>query len=212
MSQRYPSAIAASATPGRRRRTQAERRAETRSALLDATIECLVTYGYSQTTTGRIAELAGVSRGAQTMYFRTRAELVVAAVTHLADERVKAVSARFGEGPVTTEHALDVLYEEHRSRLFRAGLELWIASRTDPELAKTLHRAERDVADRLGELAVQALGETARRPGFKEDLVVVLATIRGLALLAISNEEGKKLSEYWLHTRAWLVPLLAPPD
>ena len=45
---------------------------------------------------------------------------------------------------------------------------------------------------------------------FSGTWLVVLATIRGLALLAISNEEGKTLAEYWLHTRAWLVPLLAP--
>ena len=43
---------------GRRvRRTQAERSAAMRTRLLDATIECLVTYGYAGTTTPRVAEL-----------------------------------------------------------------------------------------------------------------------------------------------------------
>jgi len=193
----------------RRRRTQAERRAETRAALLDATIESLVTYGYSQTTTGRIAELAGVSRGAQTLYFRTRAELVGAAVARLAEVRVKAVRDRFAKKPVTLEQALDVLWEEHQGRLFMATLELWVAARTDPELGRTLHRVERQVGDQLADLAVQALGEMARRPGFMDDLVVALATIRGLALLAVSDGGGgRKLTEYWRHTRTWLVQVL----
>ena len=63
--------MATAKLPVRRRRTQAERREETRTALLDATIECLVEFGYAKTTTGRIADLAGVSRGAQIPYFRT---------------------------------------------------------------------------------------------------------------------------------------------
>ncbi|MGH3543553.1 MAG: TetR/AcrR family transcriptional regulator, partial [Mycobacterium sp.] len=36
---------------GRVRRTQAQRSAATRTRLLDATVECLVTFGYAGTTT-----------------------------------------------------------------------------------------------------------------------------------------------------------------
>lgn len=135
-----------------------------------------------------------------------------AAVARLAEERVKAVHDRFAREriPVPLDHALDVLWEEHQGPLFMAGLELWVASRTDPELGRTLHRVEREVGDRLGELAVQALGEVARRPSFGDDLVVVLATIRGLALLGISDGGGgQTLAEYWRHTRAWLVRVLS---
>ncbi|MBY0440657.1 MAG: TetR family transcriptional regulator, partial [Mycobacteriaceae bacterium] len=45
------------------RRTQAERSAATRIRLLDATVDCLATYGYAGTTTPRVAELAGLTRG-----------------------------------------------------------------------------------------------------------------------------------------------------
>lgn len=193
-----------------RPRTQAERRAETRAALLDATVECLVTYGYAKTTTGRIAELAGVSRGAQIPYFRSRAELVGAAVAHLAEERASAVHARLAERPASVEEALDVLWEEHQGTAFDAALELWVASRADPELRQKLHRIERDVAASIAREAEQALGETARRPGFGEDLIFALATIRGLALLRISNGgSGRVLDELWEQARARLVPLLS---
>lgn len=122
---------------------------------------------------------------------------------------MKAVHDRFAKEPVTTEHALDVLWEEHRDDLFMASLELWVASRTDPELGRTLHQVEREVGDQLAELAVQALGEAARRPGFIDDLVIVLATIRGLALLAVSDGGGgRTLGDYWLHTRAYLVRII----
>jgi AcrR family transcriptional regulator len=196
--------------PVRRRRTQAERRAETRAALLDATVECLVTYGFAQTTTGRIAELAGVSRGALIPYFRTRAELVGAAVAHLAEQRARAAHERFAADPVSLEEALDVLWEEHQGTAFDATLELWVASRTDPELRENLHRIERDVAITVAREAEAALGPRARRSGFTDDLIFALATIRGLALLRISNGgSSRALDGLWRQTRERLLRLLS---
>ena len=200
------------ATPSveRRRRTQAQRRAETQAALLDATIECLVTHGYARTTTGRIAELAGVSRGAQIPYFRSRAELVSAAMSHLAERRIEAVRARLGSDPVSIGECLDAIWEEHQGAVFDAAVELWVASRTDAELRKRMLRIERDVLTAVAHEAEEALGAWALRPGFTDDLIFALATIRGLALLRISNGgSGRALAERWQQTRERLVRLLA---
>jgi AcrR family transcriptional regulator len=207
---RYRRDMAASSSPVRpRRRTQAERRAETRAALLDATIESLVTYGYANTTTGRVAELAGVSRGAQIPYFRSRAELVGAAVAHLAEKRIEAVQERFGPDLVSAEELLDAMWEEHQGPIFDATLELWVASRTDAELRKILHRIERDVASSIARGAETSLGKFARRSGFRDDLIFALATIRGLALLRISNgSSSRALAEGWRQTRERLLRLL----
>jgi AcrR family transcriptional regulator len=194
----------------RRRLTQAERRAETRTALLDATVECLVAYGYAKTTTVRIADLAGVSRGAQIPYFRTRTQLVSAAVSHLAEERIKAVHRRFAARSISLEEGLDALWEEHQGDVFDAALELWVASRTDPELRKKLLRVERDVLAAIAREAEAALGPIAHRPDFTEDLIFALATIRGLALLRISNGgSGQALAERWQQTRDRLVRVMA---
>lgn len=196
--------------PRRRARTQADRRAETRAALLDATIECLVTHGHAHTTTVRIAELAGFSRGAQIPYFRTRAELLGAAVVHLAEQRAGAVHEQFASGPVSLEDALDVLWKESRGRAFDAALELWIAARTDPVLRQSLRRAERDVMKTIFREAEAALGDHARRPGFAEDLAFALATIRGLALLRISEGGSSAMVDgLWKQTRERLRRLLA---
>jgi AcrR family transcriptional regulator len=204
-----PSAESGDARP-QRHRTQAQRRAETREALLAATVQCLVTHGYAKTTTGRIAELAGVSRGAQTLYFRTRAELVGAAVAHLAEQRAAAVHARFAQGPVSVEEALDALWEECQGVVFNATLELWVASRTDPELRRNLHRLERDVARTIAREAENALGDRARRPGFADDLIFAITTIRGLALLRISNGgSGRAMNRLWEQTRERLARVLS---
>lgn len=206
----HPKVNAAADARQQRHRTQAERRADTRAALLEATVQCLVTHGYAKTTTGRIAALAKVSRGAQTLYFRTRAELVGAAVAHLAEQRAAAAHARFAQGPVSLEEALDVLWEECRGVVFNATLELWVASRTDPELRENLHRLERDVARTIAREAEIALGDVARRPGFTDDLIFALATVRGLALLRISNGgSGRAMDHLWKQTRERLARLLS---
>ena len=193
-----------------RPRTQAERRAETRAALLDATIESLVTYGYAGTTTGRIAELAGVSRGAQTPYFRSRAELLSAAVSHLAELRLAAVHDRFNGKDVTVEEGLDALWDEHQGDAFIAALELWVASRTDDEMRKKMIEIERNVGLAIGKEATTALGPIAERPGFNDDMIYILATIRGLALLRISHGfSDKALDKRWNEIRQRLASILS---
>lgn len=197
-------------TPERARpRTQAERRAETRAALLDATIESLITYGYGGSPPGRIAELAGVSRGAQTPYFRSRAELVTAAIQHLADLRFQAFHERIAGRKITVEEGLDAIWEEYKGPLFEAVLELWVASRTDPDLRGKLIEIERNVGAAITEVAQESLGAVAKRKGFMDDLVFALSTIRGLALLRVSNDiDAETLALRWEQARERLVKLL----
>ena len=81
------------------RRSQAERSASTREALLDATIACLVEDGYASTTTSRVAERAGVSRGAHLHHFQTRQALLAAAMEHLAERRGEQLLAAAENAP-----------------------------------------------------------------------------------------------------------------
>lgn len=186
------------------------RRAETRSALLDATIESLVAHGYAKTTTGRIAELAGVSRGAQLSYFRSRADLVTAAVARLADQRVAAFDAQIAGGATTVGDCLDALWEGHQGPLYEASLELWVAARSDPDLRAHLVAFERDVAAAIARTASAALPDLTRRPSFSDDLVYALVAIRGLALLQVSADlDPERVAHHWRHMRAHLVALFS---
>src|SRR5690242_10649227 len=119
------------ATP---RRTQEERTTATRRALLDATVECLVEYGYHGTTTTRVVERAGVSRGAQVHHFPTKTALVLAAVQHLATKRADGFIAGLHGSADWAGDLLDLLWDAHQGPLFEASMELWIAARTDAEL------------------------------------------------------------------------------
>ncbi len=61
-------------------RTQAARRAETRHALLQAVVDCLLEHGYQKTTLAVIARKAGLTTGAVQHHFRSRSELMQAAI------------------------------------------------------------------------------------------------------------------------------------
>lgn len=188
---------------------QARRRAETRAALLDATVECLAGDGYAKTTTGRIAERAGLSRGAQLPYFRSRADLLAAAIAHLAERRIADFNARIGTGPVSVEECVDVLWAGHQPPMFEATLELWVAARTDPELQNRMVKVEHEVTKALFRAVEAALGDLTRRPGFADEFFYALASIRGLALLQISNGPNTRLLETrWRHMRSELVRVL----
>jgi AcrR family transcriptional regulator len=200
-------------SPKPRRRTQAERRAATQAAVLDATIDCLVEYGYVNTTTTRIAERAGVSRGAQVHHFPTKAILVSEALARLARRRTELIRAQLRSLP--SDEAgygalLDLIWEDHTGALFDATLEMWVAARTDAELRTEMLRVEREVTETLWTVAEERFGEIARTPEWREAVEVALATIRGLALLRItSGAKSRAVERRWAAARARLLDMLA---
>ncbi len=199
------------------RRTQAERRAATRAALLDATIASLVEDGYAGTTTRRVAERAGVTPGALQHHFPSKADLVAEAISDLADR----LASQFLESAIETsadyaeraEALIDRLWEVHRGPLFIAALELWIAARTDPEPRGSMEKISTEFAQRVAEGALYAFPDMVAVPGFFEAIVTGLATMRGLALQGFSAGVDPEL--VWPSTRAHLLALfaaLAPAD
>lgn len=193
------------------RRTQAERRQSTRAALLDATIDCLVDYGYADATTNRIVERAGVSRGAQVHHFPTKAELVAEAVRRLAERRAaefRAKAASLPEGPGRVGSALDLLWEVHSGPLFQAALELWVAARTDKALRKALTDVEREIQLGLVEMAVGLFGaERAGEPGFEDSVRTALSTMQGAAMVTELLETRRGRDAVWAARRDRLATL-----
>ncbi len=134
------------------RRTQQERSDATRALLLDATIDCLVERGYAATTTTEIAKRAGVSRGAQLHHFPAKADLVAAALEHLARQLSAILHeevARFGGEPPTAADGISALWNRYTGPLFQAWLELWVAARTDEELRAALTPLEERLRHRV---------------------------------------------------------------
>jgi AcrR family transcriptional regulator len=201
---------AAAAKPTRR--TQEERRNATRGALLDATVDCLVEFGYAGVTTTRICDCAGVSRGAQVHHFPTKADLVGEAVAHLAERRATELRSELEhvpKGKRRAQAALDLLWHAFSGPLFQASLELMVAARTDPDLREHLFALERRVNDLILQGADDLFDDLAERPGFHGDFEMALATMRGLALMsAVSGGERKGVQRAWTESRKRLLALL----
>jgi AcrR family transcriptional regulator len=110
----------------------------TRTALLDAALSTLVDDGYAATTTIEVAKRAGVSRGAQLHHFPTKAELLTATVQHLLQRRLaefEQALASVDPGADRLDAATDIVWSLFEGPAFVAWVELWIAARTDPQLA-----------------------------------------------------------------------------
>jgi AcrR family transcriptional regulator len=123
------------------RRTQAQRRDGTRTALLDATVGCLVDLGFAATTTTQVTRRAGVSIGALLHHFPNKAELLVGAVRHVLQRRqdeFRAAMAALDPAADRVEASIDLLWSAYAGPTFVAWLELWVAARTDADLAAAM--------------------------------------------------------------------------
>src|ERR1700754_3679802 len=104
---------------------QARSRA-TRRRLLETTIRCVATYGFPTSTVGFIAAEAGISRGAVQHHFRTREDLILAALEHMFAERVALLDAMPERDGPDRVHAVvsDLVEATIGGELFRAALQV----------------------------------------------------------------------------------------
>ncbi|HEY4244604.1 MAG TPA: helix-turn-helix domain-containing protein [Kofleriaceae bacterium] len=175
--------------PARAPRTQQQRRDETRRALLDAAVESLIEVGFARTTTLEVQRRADVSRGALLHHFPSKAELLVAAVAHLAEMRareLKALSAVLPEGRARTDAVLDLLWQCFSGTFFQVAMELRTAARTDPELRPALVHAERVLRDGIVAQSKTLFGkDVSEHPGLPRALDLTLQFMIGTAMTAV---------------------------
>jgi AcrR family transcriptional regulator len=180
----------------KRRETNEARSARTRGKVLDATVECLLELGYAGTTTTLISERAGVSRGAQLHHFPTKAELVAAAVEHLAkrlgEDLQEQAAALPADGDRVTA-AIDLLWSRFSTPLFPAWLELWVAARTDPELAASIQPLEQRLKAGI-EKQSRAMFAAPDHDGADYEVIAQLTfyLMQGLALDRVLTHENPR--------------------
>lgn len=192
------------------RRTQEQRRTHTRGRILEATIECLNEHGYSGATYARVAERAGVSRGALLHYFPDKVELAVAAADHVRQDGVDRVDARLKTLPAGSGRALaalDLLREIFGGPLFHAALEVWLRGRTEQPLGDRMAPVRAQTIENVAQLLPELFGShLAQRDDLPELARFIAATLRGLAL--DDRHEGDQ-PETWAYVRGRLADLLA---
>ncbi|MBG0511647.1 TetR/AcrR family transcriptional regulator [Agrobacterium leguminum] len=170
----------------KKRRTQAERSAETKEKILQATIDLLFEQGNARLTTALVDERAGVSSGARVHHYPAKIDLVVAATGHtyeLAAQlgRQRALSARNSPEPLR-EYVKDCL-SIYFDWPFIAALEVVITARTDEVLMERLRPVLENFHGAMKATWIETFVATGYTPSeAEEELALTLNLIRGMAV------------------------------
>jgi AcrR family transcriptional regulator len=162
------------------RRTQEQRTAETRTALFKAAVKVIDRVGYSAANNASIADEAGVSRGAITHHFSTRAAFMAEIVQWVFEQETAFFNniAASGEGARASEWPA-LLWQVFSQPSGVAVLEILVATRSDPELA-ALTKPAQSAIERLGAANFLHRGD-ATAPDMAVIRMVVWA-IRGMTM------------------------------
>ncbi len=164
-----------------RRRTQEERTADTRAALFAAAVRTIDKLGYAGAKNAAIADEAGVTRGAITHHFSTRAAFMAEVVRWVFDEETlifrdlmdkRHVGARVSDWPA-------LLWDVFSRPSGVAVLEILVASRSDPELAALVMPMQTEV-ERTG--AANFLHRIGAEASSMAAIRLMVWAIRGMTL------------------------------
>lgn len=183
---------------------QAEKSQMTRSAILEATVQCLVEIGYAQTTTEKIASQAGVSRGAMTHHFKSRAEVFNAAAKYITEKRAEEYERLIGNINVppgtlpTLKHMRETMVVCHRyytSPTFIALHELLRGARTDKALKRAMTALEKSLDEKISDAMLKRFPYLAMVEDTREMLMdLIMSSMQGVAVdMAPHLKKGKRL-------------------
>ena len=200
------------------RRTQAERTEETRRRILDASVNLLAAKGYAGFRTADVAEIAGVSRGAQTHHFPSKDELVVAVVEHVFKKAGEQGRKRAGRVKSVDEAFQSLISDSQEfffSELFLIAMDLAIQGRMQNGVDNPLGQIS--AASRLPVEAswLAALIDAGVPPAVAEDLLwLTLSIVRGLAVRRLWQHDAPRFKRLFTLWRQMVSQYLAslPPS
>jgi len=118
------------------RRTQAERSATTREALIRATLDLLVQHGWAGVTSVAVCSRAGLTRGAFVHHFDGLPDLLAAALDHRYAALVEALRSR--PAPTSVTDLVTRSWETMTTIDFKVVIEAWLAAANDPDLGASI--------------------------------------------------------------------------
>ena len=199
MTASLPETVHASSQVRKSRRPQAERSAETRAKLIEAAIQCLHKNGYTATTLASVADAAGVSRGAITHHFASKADLAIAVVTAVNDETMAFYEAHRERLDAATylRRLPELLWEVESRPAGIATMEVFLAARADDKLATRLAELQRGTEIRAT-ASLEPLLAAVGIPRENDEMPVrklFVAAVRGLAIDRLVTRDGHQVQE-----------------
>ncbi len=166
------------------------RSANTRAKLIDAAIQCLIDLGYSRTSGVEICRRAQVTRGALNHHYASLADLYVATLSHVYDRlRARMIGPPDDEtgGAGALEAWTRKAYAVAISPEFKVILELWLASRNDPEVGEVIASAIRDGSSAFAPAGIIAAGDGPLPSEVATTYRLIQETLIGLGVGRIVN-------------------------
>lgn len=137
------------------RPTQSQRRADTRSRLLEAAAGLFAERGIDGVSVDAVAAAAGRTSGAVYDHFGSKRGLLLALLDDWSGALVAVISAQFEISP-SLEDRLGAVWDnvcahpsEDVRRLFLLEHEMWLRAARDPRLASALQRRTRESSERV---------------------------------------------------------------
>jgi AcrR family transcriptional regulator len=151
--------------------------------LVDAVVATVHEYGYAGATMDRIAQKAGYTRGAIQHYFgNRRVDLMSRVTSELLSSRQKKYEARFNieTAPplVTSRDGLKAAFREPETWFL---IEVWIASKGDPELHSRISQLQ-DKVEKLSDAMLEISARNFTSTSFRVLKAYLRSLTRGLAL------------------------------
>jgi AcrR family transcriptional regulator len=190
-----------SAKPARNEKGwQAEKSSMTRTAILDAAINCFIELGYANTTTALIANYANVSRGAMMHHFPSRMSVIKEVILYLHDLRLVEYRELMADidkpdKRLTLENtraSVNSAWKYVNLPSFIAFQELLAASRTDAELRQVVEPVEKEFEKQFMDTVKTVFPHWENMPelGAANDLVQF--SMKGMALSHMSSRKNAR--------------------
>lgn len=168
-------------------RTQTERSAATRKALLEATITVLLENGYNGCSLTKVARMAGLTTGSVQHHFDTKADLMLAVI----EERIFEIGNLSDKqiGPELSiarrcEKVVESQWGYYRDPSYLAIWTIILGGRSDPELTLRISDWQKNAIDLHEEAIGMIFSDLHLKPKrIKSIQYAVNAQLRGLALL-----------------------------
>lgn len=175
--------IAAQTVP----RTQSDRRAQTRKALLDATVEVLLNRGFDGCSLANVAKYAGLTTGSVQHHFKTKSQMMLAVI----EERVfetsdeQALELKTGDGiEDRCRFLVETQWQYYGDPKYLAIWSIILGGRSDSKIIGKIGEWQKNAIARHERAIKELFADHKLRPSqVKAIQYFVNAQLRGLALL-----------------------------
>ncbi|AUH69922.1 MULTISPECIES: TetR/AcrR family transcriptional regulator [Gordonia] len=194
------------------REPQQDRSRATRERLLASTVDLLATRGWAATTVAKVAEEAGVSRGAAQHHFPTREALFTAVIEQMYDDMTEDVGhslESIPSGPGRIAAVVEQAVSIYTGTSFKAALQVWAAAASDPALADVIRPLEAKMGRAAHAFVVSGLDPDGTRPQAYRLAQITLDLARGFGLADTLTDDSRRRAGV---QAAWVEQLTAALD